>query len=302
MKNLTIMLILATTYLFRTTHLHADLPSTNGASSILLPQDSDSVTLNLIASTLYANECFDIVADNEYLYVIEERPGYSGQIKIVDIHNPSNPFLYAATNIPNLPWTKHPYQGGSISKNQDYLIVSYEDWRTSYAHLATFDVSDPSLPVFLDTVYLANGDPWHMDSKDCIAFVFVYNYYQPNRSGIISVDFSVPQSLVMRDTILGEYLMFSLGESYLYTYWDDSVSIYSFDSLGYVTYEGMYDLGNWRAIAGVYPVRDSLLFAINLDYQNMQNLLSIIDVSDPANPSILSRILYRSLDSMEQTM
>ena len=288
MKNLTILLILAIRYLFSTMLLHADFPPPNGAGTIHLSQDSDSVTLNLIASTLHANECFDIVADNEYLYVIEERPGYSGQIKILDIHNPSNPFLYAATNIPNHPWTKHPYQGGNISKNQDYVIVSYEDWRTSHAHLATFDVSDPSLPVFLDTVYLANGDPWYMDSKDCIAFVFVYNYYQPNRSGIISVDFSVPQSLVKRDTILGEYLRFSLGEDFLYSYWEDSLSIYSFDSLGYVTYEGMYDLGSWRSIAGVHPVRDSFLFAINLDYQNMQNLLSIIDVSDPANPFLIA--------------
>jgi hypothetical protein len=267
--------------------LSGETPARN-KTCIANHQNTDSATLSLIASTLYANECLDVIADDEFCYVIEERPGYSGQIKVLDIHNPSNPFLYSLTNIPNYLWTKHPYVGRNISKSEDFLFVSYEDWRTSHAHLATLDVSDPSLPVFLDSISLGNGTPYFFDTRGSLAFVFVYDYYPPYRSRIISVDLHIPQSPEIRDTILCDYLMLSLGEHYLYTYWwDDSLSIYSFDSLGYMSFEGVYRFGDERYITGVHSSRDSLAFVLQVDYR-AATILSIMDVSDPANPLLIA--------------
>lgn len=277
-------------------HLAAGKPASN-ETPLFSPQDADSATLTLISSTLYANECCDVVADGEFCYVIEERPGYTGQIKVLDIHNPADPFLYAATNIPNHPWTKHPYFGRNISKNEDYLVVSYDDWRTSHAHLAIFDVSEPSLPVFLDSIYLGSSSyPLQLDTEGWLAFVYVYNYLQPERSGIISVDFTLPQSPIKRDTILSDYLSFSLGENYLYTYDDDTLNIYTFDSLGYMIFEGTYQFGNGNYIAGIHSSRDSFAFIVYLNFRSTM-MLSVLDVSDPANPYLITEDSLPSFES-----
>jgi hypothetical protein len=287
MKCFRINLIIAISLLLTVFHLWAENLAFNEKCASFL-QNADSASLTLISSILYANECYDVIADDEFCYIIEECPGYSGQIKIIDIHNPSNPFLYSATNIPNYLWTKYPYFGRNISKNEDYLIVSYEDWRTSHAHLATIDVSDPSLPIFLDSISLGNGTPYYFDTRGSLAFIFVYDYYQPNRSRIISVDLRIPQAPEIRDTILCDYLMLSLGEHYLYTYWwDDSLSIYSFDSLGYMDFEGMYQFGYECYITGVHSSRDSLAFVFYVDFRAAM-ILSVIDVSDPANPFLIT--------------
>ncbi|TES90559.1 MAG: T9SS type A sorting domain-containing protein [Candidatus Cloacimonadota bacterium] len=248
----------------------------------------DSTSFELLGSTLYANACCDVVADNAYMYVFERFPGYNGQIKVFDIHNPSNPCLYSATNIPNVPWTNYPYLGRNIAKESDYLLVSYEDFRTKNAHLATFDVSDPSLPIFLDSVYLGNADPWCMDTKNWIAYVCTYYYYQPSHSGIFSIDFSSPQSLIKRDTIPGIYYGLAIGEEYLYAYCYDSLKIVSIDSFGSMTFEGYYIFSQWRDISGIHTWRDSLIFVINFDYFNNLTMLSIIDVSNPTNAFLIA--------------
>ena len=248
----------------------------------------DSVSFALLGSTLYANECCGVTADNGYMYILETFPGYNGQIKVFDIHNPSNPYLYSATNIPNYPWTNNPYVGRNISKKSNFLVVSYVDWRTSKALLATFDVLDPSLPIYLNSLDIGTSDCWGMSTRDWVAYVCRYNSAQPSRSGIISIDFSSPQSPVKRDSFPGFYYDFALGKNYLYAYCSDTAKIYTTDSLGYMSFDGDYVFGNSRSISGIHAWHDSLIFVINFDYQNNLNILSIIDVYDPANAILVT--------------
>jgi hypothetical protein len=233
-----------------------------------VPPDSSVPQLQMIGSCQLPN-WFDffpnVCVDGNYAYIGGSSQFRAPQITAIDISNPSNPNLINAFD------TTH--MATEIVASDNYAYYSWYD----HGGLVTYDVSDPSNPVFASEVF-HGGDSRGLCKRDSLIYLVnmgsmvIYNVANPNQ----------PQLLATFDSTIAGYGLNDIDVSNGIACLIAPREIFIVD----VSDPAHPELRSRFAIDDA--MRDGLKVAVKLNVLYIITYtpsVEIVDISDPSHPT-----------------
>ncbi len=233
----------------------------------------------------YMNGAYKLAVENNYLYVLSWNDDYLNIYDISDISNPTRTGGIAVTV------SDTPITGGMVAKDgYVYAVVCDNDW------LKIFDVRDPTNPTLAST-FSGNGAPNYMNGPRNVKIYGDYAYVVTEADLSVNI---IDVSDKTNPTISGVLLSTDLGDPLdFFTLLDldineDATYLYT------TTINGRFnviDISNKTAPSQTSNIQDAnppyLSSAYSIQYRDNRcylgafgdNALSVIDVSDPTDPT-----------------
>lgn len=218
-----------------------------------------------LVSTLVIGGGRGVDATGRYVLYADEDNG--GRLVVVDVENKSAPVIAGSV-----------VTGGSPRGVKGRGTVAVVTYNSNIDGVRTFDVSDPTAPVQLDTHNMAGAGRTDLDIRGTIVAV-------PTASAVQLFDIADPSNIVLLSTFSSEVDSCKFQGRYLYTANETTDEFEVWDTVdpSLPVLVGQLAL---VAPASVRAIAPSGNFVAFVDASNDE--MRVVDVSDPTNPRFIS--------------